>query len=378
MKKKVLILLIIVLSGVLVNIYLKKDKVDNSIDIAINKWYEENNIDIKGGFYLSIDYLKELGIENISDEYKCAYVKKVDDSIEIEKYKNCINGDINDDGKIDSKDLDLLKTYLEENKILTDLELIFANVNNDEYINKEDYDLLLNYIGGKDEIKKETSMEEVSKILEYSVGSYELTNEELTTYDYNKDGKVNSQDSLILLQQLNGKITYNLGDLNKDGMINSIDSLIILQHVSAVKILKEDQLKLADVNEDGVVNKCDSELILKYSVKQITSFKGAICASSNTQEEQVQNPSVNEQPIKPDNADKCIYGDVNGDLKIDKEDSGLILSVATGQASLSLEQIKGADVNLDGLVNSNDALIILKYTSTNETNEIIGTTFECK
>ena len=392
MKKKLLIIVgVILLFGAALGVYFNYEKENEiSIDVAINKWYKESEIDIKDGLYLNIDYLKELGIENISEKYKCAYVTKNDNSIEIEKSENCKNGDINDDGKIDTIDLDLLKSYLDGDKLLTNLQLVFSNINNDEYIDMEDYNLLLSHIEDKAVINKDVSMEDVSDILQYSVGKKELTNDKLESYDYNKDGKVNSQDSLILLQQLNGKINYNLGDLNKDGIINSTDSLMVLQHVSSIRILTEEQLKLADVNEDGVVNKCDSELILKYSVKQINNFKGAVCPSNEEDKDNNSNieniPSDNNNnnnnnvgdSSQTTNPKNCIYGDVNNDSKVNREDSSLILAASVGGVVLTDEEIKRADVTLDGLVNSDDALSILKYISNNNSLEIIGTTFECK
>lgn len=60
-------------------------------------------------------------------------------------------------------------------------------------------------------------------------------------------------------------------------------------------------------------------------------------------------------------AENVYYGDVNKDGSITAKDASLVLSAATGNVTLSVDQKKRADVNGDGKVSSVDATLILQY-----------------
>ena len=64
-------------------------------------------------------------------------------------------------------------------------------------------------------------------------------------------------------------------------------------------------------------------------------------------------------------AERCRYGDVNCDKKINSADALEVLKHSTGIISLSSDQKTAADVNGDGKVNSTDALLILNYSVKN-------------
>ena len=56
-----------------------------------------------------------------------------------------------------------------------------------------------------------------------------------------------------------------------------------------------------------------------------------------------------------------IYGDINGDSKVNSTDASLILRYASGK--ISSIDAKAADVSGDGKVNSTDASLILRYSA---------------
>lgn len=66
--------------------------------------------------------------------------------------------------------------------------------------------------------------------------------------------------------------TPSLGDVNGDGSINSVDALHVLQHSVGSKTLTDEQKKRADVTKDGNVNSQDALKILQYSVGSISKF----------------------------------------------------------------------------------------------------------
>ncbi len=70
------------------------------------------------------------------------------------------------------------------------------------------------------------------------------------------------------------------------------------------------------------------------------------------------------KPQKPVVVEKIPYfeniGDINGDNKVDANDSLLALQHGVKKITLSAEQLRRADVNTDGGIDSQDALLILK------------------
>ncbi|MCD8375013.1 MAG: dockerin type I repeat-containing protein [Oscillospiraceae bacterium] len=59
---------------------------------------------------------------------------------------------------------------------------------------------------------------------------------------------------------------YTLGDVNEDGKINSDDAILILQYIVSLKSESDLTLQAGDVNNDGKVNSDDAVLILQYVV----------------------------------------------------------------------------------------------------------------
>ena len=55
-----------------------------------------------------------------------------------------------------------------------------------------------------------------------------------------------------------------------------------------------------------------------------------------------------------------IYGDVNGDSKVDAEDAQLVLDYEAHCIS-SLPVMAAADVSGDGVIDSNDAVLIIQF-----------------
>lgn len=64
----------------------------------------------------------------------------------------------------------------------------------------------------------------------------------------------------------------SLGDVNTDGKINSNDALVVLQYSVGSVNLSSEQKKLADVNKDNKINSNDALKILQYSVGSISKF----------------------------------------------------------------------------------------------------------
>ena len=61
--------------------------------------------------------------------------------------------------------------------------------------------------------------------------------------------------------------------------------------------------------------------------------------------------------------ESVIYGDINGDGKINSADAALIYGVVNGDGELTEELLQSADVNGDGRINAIDASMIYSYVN---------------
>ncbi len=89
---------------------------------------------------------------------------------------------------------------------------------------------------------------------------------------YSEDQTFDCSGAVLNFKVSTGGSSYNLGDVNKDSKINSTDSLLILQYTVGSKTLTDEQKTLGDVNKDSKLNSSDALKILQYTVGQIKSF----------------------------------------------------------------------------------------------------------
>ena len=141
----------------------------------------------------------------------------------------------------------------------------------------------------------------------------ELVRTKAVIGDVTGDGKVNIADVGKLSRTLNDSETY---PLNKLEMIN------------------------ADINADGKVDKVDELLLTKY-VKNNNNYPSTL-------------PN---EPI----TDYVFYGDVNEDGSITILDAQRVYESLNSNKSLTKQQFKNADVNVDGKVNEIDIILITRF-----------------
>lgn len=121
-------------------------------------------------------------------------------------------GDINGDGRIDEKDVTLVKEYLIDLRTFSDYEFYLADMNDDKQITLTDMVL----------------------VLRVSLGENISDGDVLG--DVNSDGRLDSQDYDLLLAYVQGKATLTnramaVADANRDGAINILDCVWILNIV---------------------------------------------------------------------------------------------------------------------------------------------------
>lgn len=121
-------------------------------------------------------------------------------------------GDINGDGRIDEKDVTLIKKYIIELITFSDYEFYLADMNDDKQITLTDMVL----------------------VLRVSLGENISDGDVLG--DVNSDGRLDSQDYDLLLAYVQGKATLTnramaVADANRDGVINILDCVWVLNIV---------------------------------------------------------------------------------------------------------------------------------------------------
>lgn len=121
-------------------------------------------------------------------------------------------GDINGDGRIDEKDVTLIKEYIIELRTFSDYEFYLADMNGD----------------------KQITLTDMAMVIRVSLGENISDGDVLG--DVNSDGRLDSQDYDLLLAYVQGKVTLTnramaVADANRDGAINILDCVWVLNIV---------------------------------------------------------------------------------------------------------------------------------------------------
>lgn len=277
-------------------------------------------------------------------------------------------GDISCDGNLTMQDAVALMQICDNWDIFKCDELmVFADVNQDGIVNMLDVAILM---------KNVANWEEGFETLPYS-GSWKGD-----LGDLNYDGKINNDDldllrryvednnSVIIdtdLADLNGDETIDesdvillakaiydrtteltvtswtaqYGDISVDGIIDTIDTTVLRKYIVGYNTFMCDELlKYADLNSDGYVDYLDVVTIRRY----ITGGWG-----------------ISSLPV----TDCKALGDFDGDEVIGDDDyTALLQAINSNNDGLeTIQNILCADLNLDGVVDEHDAIILYNFIS---------------
>lgn len=144
--------------------------------------------------------------------------------------------------------------------------------------------------------------------------------------------------------QIGEKISYYgiLGDVNRDGKINSQDSKLVLQYSTGTRRLTIFQKKRADVNQDGKINSQDSILILKYESSSNTNTNqsnkvnvSSIKISGATEMYKGETKKLT-ATIEPNNAtDKQIKWSSSSDVRATVDQNGNVTAKSSGTVKIT-------------------------------------------
>ena len=148
-----------------------------------------------------------------------------------------------------------------------------------------------------------------------------------------------------------------LGDVNGDGQVTIDDAQLVMTYSlnGSVELPANGDISLGDVNDDGQVTLDDAQLLLVYVDNPTDpSLPAGIGQAVSGSDETVAEPMTG-----------GVLGDVNGDGQVTLDDAVLIVTYSSdGSVELPANgDISLGDVNGDGQVTLDDAQLILVYVN---------------
>lgn len=304
------------------------------------------------------------------------------------KYASYKRGDINLDGVVDNKDLELLGKYLKRQANLNTVQVNVADyngtgniddtdlyemgeylnsevskvntlgdINSDNVIDSKDVVLLEKYVAKQIKLNKETleyaDMNEDDVI---DLKDVELLSKSISDFyqigDVNLDGKIDLNDVSLYQNMLNGvlkftKVQINLSDINGDLTIDNNDVIALRS-----KVGNSTKLKKGDVNLDGKVTSDDVTVIENYALKKTELTIEQLNYADYNVDSTVDNKDANS--LAKAIASKYQVGDINMDGKINIVDTNILSKYISKLIELDTTQKILADINGDGKINVSD------------------------
>ena len=292
-------------------------------------------------------------------------------------------GDVNEDGKINVKDVRILDSYILGNKVLTSQQLRNADVNGDGKVNNLDQTILFKCVSNR-------------------IASAQLPDKPITNYilygDVNEDGKITEEDSTLLSNYLNNntKISDQAlknSDINGDGKVNIIDLGLLQMYIETPDNYTDTlpdspitnyTIQYGDVNGDGKIANNDTTITRTCILKK-ESCTGQMLLNADINGDVVINyidyvlikdyyihgaGTLLNKPI----TEYTLYGDLNNDGILDNNDIDKLTKYLNRSTGLDNQARKNADVNGDGVINNTDLTLLQNYINNSTSSPIYAQT----
>ena len=180
---------------------------------------------------------------------------------------NFPKGDLTRDGKVTTKDSELALNISLGKVDLTDIYLEIGDLDNDNQITIKDVRLILDSIKEEDFIKGDLNQDgrfDTNDIdFGYKIlgGQVDMNDIYLKLGDLNEDGIFNIVDITFMYQKIEQSTDFKKGDLDRNGAVNANDAAKALDLYKYGNVSESD-MKIGDMNDDGVINANDAALIL--------------------------------------------------------------------------------------------------------------------
>ena len=281
----------------------------NDLKTMVDRMFDDNvevamkNVDFDGDGKISLQDISEV-IKIIVD--KNNNNNKTDDPVQPEPpEKQILKGDVDDDGKITQKDLEVIRSYYIDHNVKINMDN--ADIDDDGKITAADISTVMHLANKYD-----------PKILKG---------------DVNGDGKVNYKDVKALELNYIGldvNIDKKAADIDDDGNITITDTLKVRKLANEYE--NKFQSIRGDSNGDGIVDERD-----------FTNIKNFINNTNSSDDFVMKN------------------SDINGDGEIDSEDLKRLRDIIDGFKVNYSETTNLGDIDGDGFISIGDAVYLRNY-----------------
>lgn len=167
-----------------------------------------------------------------------------------------------------------------------------------------------------------------------------------------------------------------LGDVNRDGKINSTDTNMIIQYSAGNKYLTILQRKRADVNQDNKINSADSLLIMKYISNNKPIVKPTKIEISGSTEVEVDKTIQLTAKVKPDNTtDKTVTWTSSNTSRATVDTNGNVKGIKEGTVRITAKcGDKSSYININ--VKPKPVINVTSLTLTGENQVEVGKTIQ--
>jgi hypothetical protein len=283
-------------------------------------------------------------------------------------------GDVNGDGAVNGKDLQIVVGYNNGETTITIGEKERADIDKNGVVDKKDEDILRDLIGltsggnTKGDLNFDSMINVADLVLldDYLKGKTEFTAEQKSAADMNSDGSINATD-LAILQAQSGIL---VGDIDNNGKLNSNDLNILADSLLGKTELTDTQKLFADTECDTVIDTKDLgklAQLLKISGNvngdgfTDTRDLGLMAASleydkfvsklSERERKSYEKYFVNGK-LRPEYSAKM---DFDGNGEVTEKDYFILMGLVSGEMGYVI-----GDANLDGKVDYADAVYIIQ------------------
>jgi len=325
------------------------------------------------------------------------------------------NGDVNNDGKVDMDDVNLVLNMLNANQFANqegvvgaedfteylqdiykdgvidykDVSALLISVNYGDVVINYELENTVGFVYGDTNLDGVVNIRDVAPILQYQAGWNVLTSDdEKMRADVFMDGKIDDRDVKLIQEYFAGwnvslptPATEAIGDVNMVYIVDRTDIDLVVNCIeNGADIISEEQQKLADVYQDGNIDYKDvaaiyhvienGKVAIDYDLEETIGFEFGDADLDG--EITIRDVSMISQYAAGWNVmsrdDAKIRADVFMDGKIDEKDIQLIMNKMSGN-DVTIPTVittRVGDIDLDGVVDMNDALSVLRYINGNE------------
>ncbi len=287
--------------------------------------------------------------------------------VDAQKASQVLAGDANGDGKVDSKDLQVLVSYLTGGA--KPANMAGADVNHNGVVDLTDLSSLVQALTSTVNVTPHDltgdgkfNADDLNFLVAYLTGKGPAPSP-LSTADVNGDGVVDLSDLSFLVNAYYKSIAANYlrGDVNADGTVDNRDVQALADYLTG-KGPAPSPMASGDMNQNGMVDLSDLTMLVNITTNTVTQTSGNVAAASLGAGSSSSSLDAGGSPTVPAYVPPYIVGDVNADSRVNAKDITNLVKYLTGSGSAPSPMGRG-DVNGDGKVDLSDLSVLVRDVS---------------